>query len=79
MKLTCEISLKEFDFWAGARDIARRFSTEELEEIEVMLEDLYYGTEVTDTMVNDVFMFDAEMLCEWLGLDIDEFIERNVN
>ncbi len=75
MKTYSETTLNEFKFWAGAIDNKNRFSMEEMEQIEFMLEDCYPDG-IDETMVNDIFWFEPETLCEWLGLDFDEWIER---
>ena len=79
MKISCEISLGHFGFWAGAVDNAARFTYEELEELESMLEDMFYGEEVSETMVNDMMWFEPEMLCEWLGIEFEEWLERDLD
>lgn len=75
MKTYSETTLNEFKFWAGAVDNKNRFSMDEVEQIESMLEDCYPDG-MEDTMINDIFWFEPETLCEWLGLDFDEWIER---
>lgn len=54
-------------------------TTEELENIEFILEDIYGDEGLTDTQLNDIFWFESDWLCEMLGIDIDEFIEREIN
>lgn len=75
MEIICEKSLNRFEFWAGAVDTRNRFSMEEMNELERCIEDCFEGA-VEETTVNDLFWFDAESLCEWLGLDFDEWLER---
>lgn len=74
MEIKCEISLVSFEFWAGAVSSRNRFSYDELEELEGMIEDCC--EDITDTWLNDLFWFEPECLCEWLGIDFDEWIER---
>ena len=75
MKTFCEVSLNRFEFWAGAVDSKNRFSYDELEQIEAILEDCY-PEGVDETTVNDIFWFEPETLCEWLEIDFDEWVER---
>ena len=75
MKTICETSLNDFTFWAGARDNRNRFSYDEMEQLEFILEDCYPDG-VEETTVNDIFWFEPENLCEWRGLDYNEWIER---
>ena len=75
MKLYTEESLVNFKFWAGGADNRNRFSYTEMETIESILEDCYPDG-MEDTMLNDIFWFEPETLCEWLDIDMDEWIER---
>lgn len=76
MKIICEESLVSFKFWNGAKDNAAKFSYEELENLEYMLEDLYGDEGITDTQLNDIMWFEPEWLCECLGIDYEEWENR---
>ena len=69
MKITSELNLADFDFWSGAKD--HSFTYSELKELEYQLEELFQDG-ATETQINDIFWFEEEMLCEWLGLDYEE-------
>lgn len=71
MRVHCEISLVNFEFWSGARCRAEQLTYEELEQLEFMLEDIYPDG-VEDTTINDLLWFDFPVVCEWLGLELDE-------
>ena len=71
MTVVCEISLVSFDFWSGAKDNAKQLTYQEMEELEFMLED-NFPDGCTDTQLNDLFWFDFERVCEWLGLEVNE-------
>lgn len=71
MKVFSEISLVNFEFWSGAKDNAKQLTYQEMEELEFMLEDVFPDG-CTDTQLNDLFWFDFNIICEWLGLEIDE-------
>ena len=73
MKVTSELNLVDFEFWSGAKD--HGFSYTELKELEYHLEELYPDG-MSETEINDLFWFDEEFLCECLGLDYDEYLER---
>lgn len=75
MKITTDISLSNFEFWAGAKDIRARFTNDEMDTIEAILEDAY-PEGIDETMINDIFWFEPETICEWLNIDYEEFIER---
>lgn len=67
MKVYKEVnSYSDFDFWSGARDTVKYLTTEEVEQIFSMLEELYpEGMEETE--VNDFFWFEDDTIAEWLG------------
>lgn len=62
-------SLANFEFWSGAKD--HEFTSSELNTIETFLEDIN-PEGMTDTEVNDLFWFEEELICEWLGIDYEE-------
>ena len=73
MTITKELDLANFNFWSGARD--HEFTYSELKELEQHLDDLYpEGT--TETKINELFWFEEQFLCECIGLDYDEYLER---
>ncbi len=73
MTITKELDLTDFNFWSGAKD--HSFTYNELKDIEDQLEEIYPDG-MTETDVNDLFWFEDESLCEWLGLDYEEYLER---
>ena len=74
MTITRELDLVNFTFWSGAKD--HNFTYSELKELECQLEDVFYDKPASETDINDLFWFEDETLCEWLGLDYDEYINR---
>jgi hypothetical protein len=74
MIVTTETDLTNFNFWSGAKQ--HEFTYNELKEIEFSLQDLYYEKPPTDTEINDMFWFEEKFLCECIGLDFDEYLER---
>lgn len=73
MKVTSELSLTNFEFWSGAKD--HEFTYSELKELEFHIEELYPDG-IDETQVNDLFWFEEEFLCECLGVDYNEYLER---
>lgn len=73
MKVSSEISLRNFDFWSGAKN--HSFTYEELEEIEFQLEDIYPDG-MEEVQINDLFWFDEEFLCELIGLKYKKYLKR---
>ena len=73
MTITKELQLSTFNFWSDAKN--HSFTYSELNEIENSLEDLYpEGT--SETTINDLFRFEEEFLCEFIGLDFEEYEQR---
>ena len=69
MKITTELDLQNFEFWSGAKD--HKFTYSELKDLEFQLEDLFHEG-ATETQINDLFWFEEEMLCDWLGIEFEE-------
>lgn len=78
MTMTIEKSLRDFHFWGGAASNAAKLTPEELDEVEFQLEEITYdeGEPWSTTEVNDLFWFQFEQVCEWLGLDYEEVMAR---
>lgn len=75
MKIYREESLSGFEFWSGAKDFAEKLTDNELDQIEDNLTGLYPDG-MDETEINDLFWFEPETICDWLGLDYDEVMER---
>lgn len=79
MKIYKEESLSNFEFWSSARDNADKLTSEELDQIEAILENLYLPDGMEDTQINDLFWFEFETVLEWIGKeecpDCGELIE----
>lgn len=66
MKMYREESLRHFEFWSGAKQVADELTYEELDAIEAELESLYPdGMDETD--INDFFWFEEDTIADWLG------------
>ena len=66
MKVYTEQSLKDFEFWSGARDRAKYLTDDQFDTIEAILEDAYPDG-MTDTEINDFFWFEEDTIADWLG------------
>lgn len=75
MKIYTEKSLSRFEFWSGAKNFANKLTYNELDQVENCLEEIYPGG-MDETDLNDLFWFEPETVCDWLGLDYDEVMER---
>lgn len=74
MKIYKEISLKDFEFWSGARDFREKLTDEEMDIIESCLEDDEH--QYSETEINDIFWFDQETVAEWLDTTEEEIWAR---
>ena len=70
MTIKTEQSLRNFEFWSGAKSNAEMMTAEELDSVENELEELYPDG-MTDTEINDLFWFDFDYVCELIGLEYD--------
>ena len=69
MKITSEISLKNFKAWSGAKDTLNKLiELDKCDELEFILDDLYPNG-LTETELNDVLWFDDEWIYETLGIE----------
>jgi len=73
MQISRELNLQQFDFWSSAKN--HSFTYTELRGLEIALEDLYPDG-CTETQINDLFWFEEELLCDFLGLNYEEYLER---
>lgn len=73
MRTHKETDLTRFDFWAGAKE--HEFTKSELLQIQATLEAIYEN-EMSETQINDLFWFEEEVLCDWIGLDYNEYLNR---
>ena len=72
MKITSEISLKNFKAWSGAKDTLNKLiELDKCEDLEFILDDLYPDG-LTDTQLNDILWFDDEWIYETLGIETEE-------
>ena len=62
-----EESLKHFNFWGQAREVAQEFTDEQLDQLENLISDMYCDDYPTDAQINDLFAYDSDYLKELLG------------
>ena len=69
MKITSEMSLKNFKAWSGAKDTLNKLiELDECDELEFILDDLYPDG-LTEAQLNDILWFDDEWIYETLGIE----------
>ena len=75
MKITSEISLRNFEGWSGAVDTLNTLTDDQKDEIEANLEELYPDG-MGETRLNDFLWFENDTIAEWLGFEDWEDLER---
>ena len=71
MKVYSEINLRDFKFWSRAKDNAETLTSEQLDMVDSILEELYpYG--MNETEINNFFGFGFDTIRKWLGIDNEE-------
>ena len=69
MKITSEMSLKNFKAWSGAKDTLNKLiELDKCDELEFILDDLYPDG-LTDTQLNEILWFEDEWIYETLGIE----------
>lgn len=76
MKIYCEKSLSEFEFWSGAKDRTKFLTSDDFDTIESIIEDLYPDG-IDETKLNDLFWFEDDWIAELLGYDSWEALEED--
>lgn len=72
MRIYSEISIRDFEFWSGAKDTAARIKNYNAwDTVENVIEDIYPDG-MTDTELNDLFWFDSDTVFEWAGIPTEE-------
>lgn len=78
MKYYVEESLSNFQFWSGTKDRAILLSIEQLDLVEEMLEEMEPADGWSDTGINDMFCFEFDTICEWLGYSDEKHLEMEI-
>ena len=76
MKIWTEDSIRNFEFWGGARDTIEDLTYDDFDILEPMIEEIFMG-EVEDVDLNDFFWFERDTIAEWLGYEDYEELMRD--
>lgn len=76
MKITKEISLKDFEAWSGAKDTLNELTESECEQLESAIEELNPDG-IDETSLNDILWFENDWIAECLGYRNWEHLERD--
>lgn len=79
MKIYTEISLRDFNFWSGAKDSAEKLTDAQLDQVEACLEDIEPEGGWTDTAINDMFWFEFDSIVQYLGYEDEEHFDAGVS
>lgn len=71
MKIFTEQSIRNFEFWSGAKNNAAELTYDQMEQLESILEDMYPDG-IDENVLNDILWFDFETVKEWLGIEEEE-------
>ena len=75
MKITSEISLRNFEGWSGAVDTLNTLTDDQKDVLEAILEELYPDG-MDEGNLNDLLWFENDTIAEWLGFEDWEDLER---
>lgn len=75
MKTYAETSLRDFEFWSGAKSRAEHLTPAQLDQLEWCLEELYPDG-LSKTQVNDIMWFEEDFVAECLGFSSWEELEE---
>lgn len=76
MKIWSDDSIRNFNFWSGARDTVNDLTWEDFDILEPLIEEMF-GGEVEDVDLNDFFWFERDIIASWLGYEDYEELMRD--
>ena len=76
MKIWSEDSIRNFNFWSGARDTVDDLYDSDFDILEPIIEEMFEG-EVEDVDLNDFFWFERDTIASWLGYEDYEELMRD--
>ena len=76
MKIWSDDSIRNFNFWSGARDTVDDLFDSDFDILEPILEE-YFNGEVEDVDLNDFFWFERDTIASWLGYEDYEELMRD--
>lgn len=79
MKYYVEDSLNNFKFWSGGKERADLLSSNQLDTVEQILEESTPERGWSDTAINDMFWFQFDTICNWLGYKDEEHLEKGIS
>ena len=77
MKITIELSIRNFNTWSGATNTKNIIiNNDKAEEFDQLIEEIY-PEGIDATTLNDLLWFDSEWIFETLGISEEEEIEED--
>ena len=75
MKITKEMSLRNFEGWSGAVDTLNTLTDDQKDALEAILEELNPDG-MDEGSLNDFLWFENDTIAEWLGFEDWDDLER---
>lgn len=73
MWVKMNIDLRNFDFWYGAKENRKKFTDEEMDELQELMEEFYRdGITPSEKDINDMMWYEPENLASWIGKEWDD-------
>lgn len=76
IKIWSDDSIRNFNFWSGARDTVDDLFDSDFDILEPLIEEMF-GGEVEDVDLNDFFWFERDTIASWLGYEDYEELMRD--
>lgn len=77
MKYVVEESLSSFNAWSGGADTLAELTDEQIEQVEVLIEDVFPCELPTDTEINDFLWFERDIIAQHLGFSDWEHLNQD--
>lgn len=77
MKIYKETSLRDFEFWSGAKYTAEVLTDEQFDQLDSCLEETAPKDGYSEIEINDIFWFDRDLIADILGFDNWEALEQS--
>lgn len=77
MRYIVEENLTNFKPWSGAVYTFNTLTYSQLEQLDYIIDELFYGQEIEDVTVNDFLWFETDYIAELLGFSSWEELEEH--
>lgn len=77
MKYIVEESLSSFNAWSGGADTVAELTSEQLDQVEELIEEMFPDEPPTDTQINDFLWFERDAIAYHLGFSDWEHLNQD--